>query len=55
MEEKRKESQEKKQFVYEGQKCPQCGSSDYAGDSAGGRCHECGYTFGFHGSSEFKK
>ena len=42
------------QHVEAGKRCPVSGSEDYAGGSLGGRCMECGYTVGFHGSSDFK-
>lgn len=39
-------------FVYSGECCPVCGSSNYTGGAMGGRCFECGHAFGFHGTSE---
>lgn len=48
------QQQKFEQHVEAEKRCPVCGSEDYAGGSLGGRCMECGYTVGFHGSSDFK-
>ena len=41
-----------KKHVYEGQTCPMCGSHEFSEGAAGGRCYECGYYYGFHGTGE---